>query len=277
MLALRLGALVLLTFAATLGCKSSSGSGGGGQGGATSSSGIGPTGTGGGTSTGSADAGPLSCGQLYSTIPKGTCDLLAQDCPAGQTCRANSDQSPTATQCFLGNGLKGLGEDCKAHSECQAGLICVGQCTSPCCRITNEPCGGGQCNLQLNYGNGDYVFVCAFNKSCKLLEADACPPGYDCHVDDPTQGLATCSTPSAKMAKDQGTCKFLNDCPSMEDCHDLSDGKGPICRFYCYTDMARGEGTPGFGGCPSGQNCITSLNSVQIDLGFPGVGLCNAP
>jgi hypothetical protein len=275
MLALRLGALVLVTFAATLGCKSSAtGSGGGGQGGATSSSGVGLAGVG-GTNAGGADAGPLSCAEVDSTVPKGECDLLAQDCPPGQTCRANSDAAPTTTVCVAGTGLKGLGEDCKAHEECQAGLICVNQCTAPCCRATNQPCGGGQCNLQLNYNNGDYTFVCAFDKSCKLLEPNACPQGYGCHVDDPNQGLATCTKPSAKMAKDLDPCKFLNDCPSMEDCHDLSDGTGAHCHMYCYTDMSRGEGTPGYGGCPTGQSCITSLNSVPIDLGLPGIGLCN--
>jgi hypothetical protein len=68
---------------------------------------------------------------------------------------------------------------------------------------------------------------------------------------------------------------FINDCPTMEDCHDLADGNGAICRFYCYTDMARGEGTPGLGGCPAGQTCITMLGNTAIDFGVPGVGLCN--
>jgi hypothetical protein len=251
--------------------------GGGGHGGASSSSGAGLFGTGGTTSAGGADAGPPTCLGIYSTVPKGSCDQLAQDCPPGQTCRANDDSAPTETTCVAITGLKGKGENCKVSEECQAGLICVNQCTSPCCRSTNEPCGGGECNLQLSYNNGDYTFVCAFNHTCKLLQPNACPTGYGCHIDDGPQGLATCTIPTAKMANDQGSCMYLNDCPDMEDCRDLAEGEGQRCRYYCYEDMSRGEGLPGLGACPAGQSCVTSINGSAINLGFPGVGLCYLP
>ena len=269
----------------TTGTASSTSSGMGGAGGAGGAPGT--TGTTGTTSTSTGateDAGPLTCkSHTYSTIKTGPCDLLAQNCPEGQTCKETvGDDGKWTSYCAIANGLKGEGEKCAVDEECLARLTCaVGRCAPVCCAATNAPCLGGLCNLYIQFDSTMKANkqVCHYAKACALLTESACELGFDCHVEDKKQGLATCIKPSGAKVPDLGACKFLNDCADMEHCHkqgSLSTGK---CHFYCslgQTDPA----SPGasLGGCPAGQTCQTNVDGFSLDpefiLSLPEIGLC---
>lgn len=251
---------------------------------ATSSSGTG----GGGASTSVAsgtggaepDAGPLTCKlHTYSTIKNGPCDLLAQDCPAGQTCKELAFGNGTwSTQCVVTNGLKGEGQVCNVDEECRAKLTCVGgRCTPVCCAATNAPCLGGLCNLTISLDPAGKVTkqVCLYSETCDLLTANACSNGNLCQIRDAQQGLATCFPPSGAVP-DLGPCHFINECADMESCLGGTPTKAGSCHFYCYLDQADPASPPaGLGGCPVGQTCQTSpIAGAGFDFNLPNVGLC---
>lgn len=252
---------------------------------ATSSSGTGgaeattaTTATGAGGST--EDAGPLTCKlHTYSTIKSGPCDLLAQDCPEGQTCKElKFGNGSWGTQCVITNGLKGEGQACSVDEECRAKLTCaVGRCAPVCCGATNEPCLGGLCNLFIQLDNAGKVNkqVCHYAKACDLLTEKACDQGFDCHIEDIKQGLATCVQPSGANVADLGTCHYLNDCADMEQCLGGTPTKSGKCHFYCYLDQPDpASPIAGLGGCPVGQNCKAKVDGLIFDFNVENVGLC---
>ncbi|MBI3205429.1 MAG: hypothetical protein HYZ29_28070 [Myxococcales bacterium] len=251
------------------GDDASAGSGGGGNAGSgggagTSSGGGGNTGGGGGGSGGSGgsagDAG--TCAPGTATNVTGACDLVQQNCPAGQTCRIEQmDAGGYTTACIvLSTGTKKLGEACAAHKECEPKLSCaLGKCTHPCC--SDAQCGSaGSCDMKISYGTS-FMQVCTFSASCTPWAKD-CPPGpeSDCHV--AASGKLKCSWPNYTI--DAGStlgmaCQFLNDCQDSQQC-DFAGGSG-VCRWLCKAsatgapDAGAVGGTPGNGGCPSGQTC----------------------
>src|SRR5262245_11544788 len=117
-----------ITAIAFIACKTSisPGTGGhsgtGGAGGATTSA-----------SSGTTSTGPILCSNSYTNVPKGSCDLLQQNCPPGKTCEAATG----TTVCVTSPGLKTAGEPCYDPDECNAKLICVGdmpgKCVAICC------------------------------------------------------------------------------------------------------------------------------------------------
>ncbi|MBK8994159.1 MAG: hypothetical protein IPM35_00200 [Myxococcales bacterium] len=256
------------------GADASAGMGGGGAAG----SGGGPSGGSGGSSTGGSSSGGASgsggvagdaggsCAPGTATNVTGSCDLVAQNCPAGQTCRIQqTDAGSYVSACIdLGNGTKKLGESCSTHGDCQAKLSCaLSKCTRPCCSALEATlCGpSGSCDMKISYGSSDFVQVCTFSAPCTPWAKD-CPPGpeSDCHVG--SGGKLKCSFPN--YAPDAGStlglpCQFLNDCQDSQQC-DFSSGSG-VCRWLCKAsatgapDAGSVGGTPGNGGCPSGQTC----------------------
>lgn len=247
-------------------CGSDDSAAGGSGGGATTTTTSTDTGTGGATTTtaaGGGGAAPVTCdGKPYSTVPKGDCDLLAQDCPPGEGCVPTGLGTEWTTSCKTSSGLKGPTKPCNSANECQAGLFCVfGQCAPVCCPDSNEPCGGGTCNVESAFG--DYtVFVCSYLITCELLTQDACAPGSECHIMDAMQGLATCVPPSGANKQEGEACQYLNDCGDMQLCYE------GICRYNCYID-AMGQGVPGLGGCPVNENCL-----FPVSFGIDNVGVC---
>lgn len=235
--------------------SSTTGQGGaGGAGGAAGAGGAGST----TTSTGTGGSGPIDCGDPsnYTNIAVGDCDLFKQDCTVGYSCVPTAGgPSGAISACALGSGLKGIGKSCNDLFECEPGMFCANhQCSPVCCKQhENEICGGGSCNLQLNFapsGPAQYALVCSFGKSCQLFTDNACPAGQDCHLQDPSQGLAVCINPSGMQVPEGGACQFLNSCGNMQVC---ANG---FCRYSCSpTDWA--SLTPGKGGCPDGQACFT--------------------
>lgn len=261
--------------AGTGGASGAGGSGGSSGGGGVSGGGAGGTapgggggGTGGSSGSGGAagDAGGV-CAPGTATNVTGACDLVKQDCAAGLTCRIEAlDGGTYQSSCLdLGNGAKKLGESCSSHKDCQAPLSCaLSKCTRPCCpNLEAQLCGSsGACDMTINYGSSAFVQVCTFSASCTPWTKD-CPSGpeSDCHVG--SGGKLKCSFPNYTI--DAGStlglpCKFLNDCQSSQQC-DFASGSG-VCRWLCKATASGGPdagvsgGTPGNGGCPSGEKCV---------------------
>ena len=238
------------------------------QGGAASSSSA-STGSGAAppqSSSSSTGAGPVECSNGgYTNLPQGPCDLLAQNCPLGQSCEPKKNADKWVPTCVDNPGLKGPSKACQTSNECQPGLFCVfNLCAPVCCPATNEPCGGGTCNVEFSGDAANWsgwVYLCSFLEKCQVLTADACPQGTECHLQDFEQGLAVCIPPNGEFAPEGGDCLYLNDCGSMQLCY------GNKCRYNCFVDDG-GQGTPGLGGCPPGQTCIAD------DFGVEGVGIC---
>lgn len=253
------------------GTDASAGSGGGGAAGSGGASGGASGGGSGGGSGGTVSSGGAAgdagtCAPGTATNVTGACDLVAQNCPAGQTCRVEQTDAGTyQSACLsLGNGTKKLGEACTTHGDCQAKLSCaLAKCTRPCCpALEAEQCGAaGSCDMKISYGSSSFVQVCTFSAPCTPWAKD-CPPGpeSDCHVGAGNE--LKCSIPN--YAPDAGStlgmpCQYLNDCQDSQQC-DFSSGSG-VCRWLCKAsttgapDAGSVGGTPGNGGCPSGETC----------------------
>ncbi len=227
------------------------------------------------------DAGPLVCkNHSYSTIKLGPCDLLQQDCPAGQTCKETLANGSWTTQCVFSHGLKSEGEKCSYDEECLEKLSCgAGRCAPVCCQTTNAPCLGGLCDLLIQFDNSgkNNKRVCHYAKACTLMTEDACEVGFRCHVEDTKQGLATCIIASpGKVIDDLGECHFLNECGDMSHCQGASGFVPGKCHYYCYLDQSNPFSPgAGLGGCPAGQTCQSgTLDGKPVDLGIPNIGLC---
>ncbi len=197
------------------------------------------------------------------------CDLLTQDCPAGQTCSVRAtDAGPLETYCIdFGDGTKGLGEACASHGECGAPLRCMMyKCTRPCCTNMEDPiCGvAGDCDYQFSIAGAKAFMFCTFPPPCTLWAGD-CPaagPETDCHPDN--DGQFSCSSPNYNP--DAGStlgqpCSYLNDCQDSQHCIYESGASAGTCRWLCKFDDSGGPSTgtvggpPGKGGCDSGKTC----------------------
>jgi hypothetical protein len=154
------------------------------------------------------------------------------------------------------------------ESECQAGLFCADVCTPICCPDNQQPCNSGSCNVELHLDSGKgFVVVCSFNEQCTLLTKNACPKGFDCHLQDTNTGLSTCMPPSDMQVDEGGSCFYLNDCKDMQFCYGMHANEPGNCRWNCRLSD-KNKSAPGLGGCPKGQTC------QAFDLGVPDVGLC---
>jgi hypothetical protein len=174
-------------------------------------------------------------------------------------------------------GLVGLGQPCMP-GDCQEGMLCTGTCTYVCCPFdaevgANEPCGIGQCSLNITFMGTDppdNVFVCAYNEVCTIFQPDSCPSNKDCHL--VAEGLANCSVPSPGNYMDGDVCKGNgNDCPDSAICIDPDPDDGDttqVCRYLC---DGGSMAAPGLGGCPGGQMCDEGV----YNFGFPNMGFCH--
>ncbi|MBK8257813.1 MAG: hypothetical protein IPK82_34735 [Polyangiaceae bacterium] len=242
-----------------------------GSGGESTTSGTG--GTGGATTTEttsstitSTTSTKLTCSVNVASPPftGGECDMLAQDCPPGQTCVPGPNAK---TFCKKGGGLKGPGKPCNLVSgveECQAGLFCIGAggigiCTRPCCRTTDEPCEGGDCNGKVDFGDV-VIDMCSYAVQCQLFAENSCPNGQQCQLVYPNQGLAVCTLPAPKSVPEGEPCEFVNECDTNLVCW------VDTCRYNCL--LVGGDGLPpGEGGCPAGQTCMLVYPPEAGDVG----------
>ena len=211
----------------------------------------------------------IECSDGYTNMAVGECDLLQQNCAQGQTCKPKYTGTDWTTICVVSSGLKGPAENCTDDSECKAGLTCLNQCLAFCCPDNDQPCGGGACNLQVNWNETEYfTMVCSYAEMCTLFQDMACPDGSECHIEDTTQGLTTCIPPSPTQVEEGENCTFLNDCKDMQFCFAAAQGEQGVCRYNC--DTTAPAGTPaGLGGCPAGQTCQPNYN-----FGIPNVSIC---
>jgi len=214
-------------------------------------------------SSASTGSGEISCpAGGYASFNQTECDMLQQDCDPGFTCERRRVGGVTVTRCVERGGLKGIGSVCNDDDECESGLFCVFDvCTPVCCPANDEPCDGGNCNLNVQFSNGDSVEMCTYSKQCTPFAEDACPSGSGCHFEEPE--VSTCIQNNGTPSGDGGVCTVLNDCGDMLQC--LAND---LCRFIC---MLEDEGLePGRGGCPAGQTCRNNP-SVAIT----GLGVCD--
>lgn len=80
---------------------------------------------------------------LLGPCVKGTCDVLTQDCPAGQTCYLGS--------CLTTAKAGGQGDICETFTDCAKGLDCLvdiggspdKDCSKYCSTTASTPCGQG--------------------------------------------------------------------------------------------------------------------------------------
>lgn len=270
------GVVCLVVAIAHAGCGEStttvgsggSGAGGSGAGGSGGGSTGGTGGTGGTTTTSTTTStGPLTCADPVSIPPivGGMCDLLQQNCLPGETCIPSADG--TSTLCRKEGGLKGAGKPCTLNQglqECQAGLFCVGPpdgvgiCTRPCCQTDDQPCGGGDCNSEVNFV-GVTIFMCSYSEQCTLFAEDTCKNGQQCQLVYPTQGLAVCTLIAPEMVPPGGACNYINECGAAQVCI------GGICRHNCKKSVG---GAVGDGGCPDAQVCQDFYMGSAGDIGL---------
>lgn len=223
------------------------------------------------TTTGAGGEAPLTCTQEYTNIT-GACDLLQQNCGEGFICQQSS--STGEATCLDGNGgLKGLGAPCDKALECRNGLWCVdGRCTPYCCPASDEPCGGGRCDVHLDMGDGYWVMACSYNLSCTLFAHD-CPTGEECHISNRAQGLSVCDQPSPTPVGEGEPCEYRNDCGDSMVCNSSSPdvdpdaGVGGRCRYHCRVSVFSSL-VPGSGGCLEGQSCIDMHVAALPDIGI---------
>lgn len=241
------------------GCSSDSGSDSSGSGGA--------SGTTSNTTTTSTGSGMGSCADMYTSVPKGDCDLIAQDCGDGQACAVVDDGGAVSKCIPAGAGQKDKGEPCATNAECKGGLSCLADHCAPfCCPGTNEPCGEGKCDVNVNFDNDAtmFAYACSYSPTCDLF-AGNCADGAECHLSDASACLSVCDKPSGADAAEGDPCKYRNDCGDSQVCNTNMPDDG-ICRFFCNTGNSGAEA--GKGGCPMGRKC------VPVSTGCDGLGIC---
>ncbi len=119
--------------------------------------------------------------------------------------------------------------------------------------------------LTVSYSGGAFVQVCTFAPPCTPWAHD-CPssgPETDCHI--ASGNKFKCSFPNYNV--DGGSteglpCTYVNDCQDSQYClYAGADAGSGTCRWLCKAsdsgapDAGTVGGSPGLGGCPSGQTC----------------------
>ncbi|QRK05470.1 hypothetical protein JQX13_35645 [Archangium violaceum] len=201
----------------------------------------------------------------------GECDLVAQNCPAGNKCTYVRQGSETTRRC-VPDGTVTEGGACESTTQpggdifydtCKAGLYCTDQTgpdggtTFTCQKFCygNEQCTAPRaCVEVLRFtGSDELPRVCGeAGSGCDPL-AQGCASSLGCY---PTPGSgAVCVT--AGTVEDGSPCAYSNDCKPGSAC--VKDGAGLVCRKLCRAP----SGEPG---CASGR-----CEPLQD---FAGVGAC---
>ena len=222
------------------------------------------------TTTMSTSSGSMTiqCTKATTTVPKGDCDLLQQDCPAGMVCGVAKEGGMAVSKCQPDKGgLKVAGSACTTNTECKGGMSCVaGFCSPFCCPDTNEPCAGGTCDVNLSFGadKSIYALACSYLPICTLYGGE-CKNGEECHLTDASACLAVCDAPSDTHVDEGGMCTYRNDCGESQLCNKNEPDMG-VCRHFCDTTKAGAE--PGKGGCLAGRTCKTVSGTGCTNLGL---------
>ena len=243
------------------------------------------------------DAGPrieAGCSPINTK-----CDIVLQNCPPDQECASVSD---TATDCVpLGSSQRlPLGHSCcpsASQNPCARGLHCVGlpddkcqsdagltgRCTPACC--ADDVCGksdpegfAGRCALTIVSQGGKPLYdVCDYNQPCKPFHLQPCPAGFTCLVEDKF-GTASCilidNAGSSTGLGEGQPCDTGNSCADGMRCLDTLPDGGFGCTWLCLTPNsnppfdagALRDAGAGYGGCPSGDRCLDSLNPDDFPI-----------
>lgn len=233
------------------------------------------------TDAGGTDA-PMTTRMCRS--PMGACDLLAQDCMAGEACvyalpEAGATTPQTVCAPIVGAGAE-EGGACCALNSCDAGLVCVGAmetmpgsgtcsamgtCRRYCCGSATDCAAGEVCS---GFGGGFNGGICDTIDGCNLVDQTGCEgmAGTSCY---PADGGATqCVRPTAAMAAEGATCMFTNDCVAGTACFTITSMgmMNSTCLRFC--NIADGAA-----GCP-----MSGGMACQMAGDLPaGVGVCPPP
>lgn len=197
----------------------------------------------------------------------GECDVVAQNCTAGNRCTYVREGSETHRRC-VPDGTASEGGDCQTNNPgpdgafydtCKAGLYCASDDgTSFSCRkfcYDSDPCTAPQdCIQVLRFtGSAELPRVCATpGPSCDPL-APGCADSLGCY---PSSKSGAVCVAAGTLTEGMG-CTYSNDCQPGSAC--VKDGATQACRHLCRAP----SGSPS---CASGQ--------CQPLQGFTGVGAC---
>lgn len=230
--------------------------------------------TGPGTDGGKESGPPVTCEAGVS----GQCDIVAQNCGAGQQCAlATAPDGGFVLKCVsAGTGSFPEGTACNTTSQCVGGLECIeNRCAKHCCLNDDQACSTskpenfpGACNLNITLPDNSIAYsVCTYDKPCQPFQIQGCGSGETCLVQD-SNGTAKCSTyPNGDAGQaEKTTCSSSNACNDGMGCYGGGDG-GFTCQWNCYVKGQGGsydnqiaaDAGAGFGGCPSNETC-TPIN-----------------
>jgi hypothetical protein len=188
--------------------------------------------------------------------PGSMCDLLEQDCEAGQACRfliMAEGEEPRGLCEPAGTATVGMActRDATSGDTCAEGLICDdGICRQYCCDGNSADCPIGQFCLG---GPGD-VALCREGSSCNPLDGSGCTnASQSCYLAGSDRDcFDTGTTPEG------GECMFLNSCVPGHACV----GDPGACRKLC-------DPTMGGADCPT-----TGSYACRGLTGVTGIGVC---
>ena len=193
----------------------------------------------------------------------GACDLVAQNCGAGERCTYVRSDAGVAARACVADGTQEAGAECVAtppRDNCRAGTLCLGQpgpdggLRAACTRVcdVDAQCGApDECRgLAPVKGSAERPLVCAPPAArCDPLAPACAGPTEGCYP-DPVRGASLCA-PAGAVAEGQA-CAFSNDCAPGHTC------AAGVCRPVC--DPRRADTCAG--------------GTCQPLEGFANVGAC---
>jgi hypothetical protein len=200
------------------------------------------------------------------------CDVVRQDCPAGQRCTYVLSNTTRGRAC-VEDGTSAEGDPCslagssatQTFDTCAKGLYCVdtalgdGGTAFQCQRFCHDSAqctAQRECNEVLRLsGTEELPFVCGeASARCDLLAQDCASP-LACYPSK-TRGTAVCA--GIGGLGDGAACEFSDQCARGSAC--VGPQNARVCRKLC----RHPSGEPS---CPSGLTC-------QSLADFAGVGAC---
>lgn len=173
------------------------------------------------------------------------------------------------------------GLQCTSNDRCSDASAPAGRCAPYCCRGDDSICGidqtsgvPGQCDMGIlfNHVDGTPDFdICSYQATCRPFGLKKCPPGYTCLVTD-SSGSASCTVifdpTDAGGGGDGVPCAAGNACADGFLCAVAPDAGGS-CAMVCIIPGSRTpfdagvlDGGPLQGGCPTGKQCNTRIQTL---------------
>jgi hypothetical protein len=186
-------------------------------------------------------------------------DWVDRFSPAGLGLALVAVAIAAAHGCDEGSALARLGDGCKLHSDCEAGLACIyGGCHQPC--ATSKDCPGGRCvfdpaklhHCQLDaeapcifHSDCDVGLVCGIDGRCR----NECADDRDCVSGQICVG-ATCAEPdeleNGRLPRSPDVsalglaCRYSSQCPASPEGLALRCRAGR-CAYDCFEERDCGR------------------------------------